>query len=191
MDLLGFASPCLRVAVVRIHAKQTQFTAKGTNVQNEPNFLLAGRKGQGPATLPKPTPPDQNVQNEANFLSADTRDKSFIGKELRRIGRTGDLGKTKPIRGGAAWVEVHGTRAVGCCTNKPNLRTRPEIGASRQSHQQSGPRGRSRQTNPICRRETGKTIAKAAGLDAATPQGQSAPNEANLLTQAQMVKWVK
>jgi hypothetical protein len=63
---------------------------------------------------------------------------------------------------------------------KPICPTRTEIGTGRRSHQRRGRLGTLRQTNPICDRRAGKTIAKARGLDDATRQAASAPNKANL-----------
>jgi len=65
--------------------------------------------------------------------------------------------------------------------NKANLPARPQTGAGRGSHRRSSRSGVLRQTNPICGRWAGKTIAKAGGLDAATrgrkraKQSQSPP----------------
>jgi hypothetical protein len=56
--------------------------------------------------------------------------------------------------------------------NKTNLPTWTQMDAGRGSHRRSCRSGRLRQTNPICRRWAGKTIAKAGGLDDATRQGQ-------------------
>ena len=65
--------------------------------------------------------------------------------------------------------------------NKANLSMRAETDAGRRSHWQSRCWGKLRQTNPICRRRAGKTIAKASGLDAATLPGANVPNKPNLL----------
>jgi len=57
--------------------------------------------------------------------------------------------------------------------NKANFPARPHTGAGQGSHQRSCRSGVLRQTNPICGRRAGKTIAKAGGLDAATREGQT------------------
>jgi hypothetical protein len=79
---------------------------------------------------------------------------------------------------GPAWLPVP---LVGpFALNKANLPTHTEMDAGPGGHRRGRHSGSLRQTNPICRRRAGKTIAKAGGLDDATRQGTSAPNKPNL-----------
>jgi hypothetical protein len=47
-------------------------------------------------------PPGTSVRNKANSCQSDTKGKSFMEKELWRIGHPKGLGKTKPIGGGVS-----------------------------------------------------------------------------------------
>ncbi len=64
--------------------------------------------------------------------------------------------------------------------NKANWPTQTGMDAGRRNDLRGRCSGPLRQTNPICRRRAGKTIAKASGLDDATHPGASAPNKAKL-----------
>jgi hypothetical protein len=88
------------------------------------------------------------------------------------------------------------TRCLSCETNpispvgqgpgERNVRNEPNlaccVGAAEGQMCKTKPisaRIKMRKTNPICPRRAGKTIAKASGLDDATPQGTNAQNEPN------------
>ncbi len=91
-------------------------------MQNKPNFEeLAGGWNTHHSTIPsfQRSSPMPFVRNKPNSAWRESKGKCFMAKGLRGIRPAKDLGKTKPILGGAGWAGAREARAGDLVKTKP------------------------------------------------------------------------